>query len=131
VLVAAQQHLGVGVARELAAQALELGAQLAEVVDLAVEGEREARGEVAHGLRGADRVDDREAPVAEQHLVSGRGRAEFDAALAVGPAMRHRIEHAAHGLARDPERIADDGAGDAAHGYSAPRGAAPRCASIA
>ena len=51
-------------------------AQLAEVVDLAVEGQREAGGGVAHRLTRPVRVDDRQPPVPEKHLVSGAGAAK-------------------------------------------------------
>src|SRR6185437_14938063 len=51
--ICAQKDLGVAVARERVPRRLELGAQLPEVVDLAIEREREPRLLVAHGLRGA------------------------------------------------------------------------------
>ena len=96
VLIGAQQHLGVGVALEAIAALVEIGAQLAEVVDLAVERERDARGLVAHRLARAVRVDDGEAPVAEHHAMAAAGDAIAHHALAVGPAVRDRVEHRGH-----------------------------------
>src|SRR5205823_5323331 len=126
-LVGAQQHLGVGIALEAIAEAFELGTQLAEVVDLAVEGEREAGARIAHRLERAFGIDDREAPVAEDHPMPGGRRAEIDHAAAVGSAMRHRVEHVAHVLARDRELGADNGTRDPAHGYlRSARWTAPR-----
>src|SRR5207244_2656543 len=75
-LVGAQQHLGIGVALEAVTVALELGAQLAEVVDLAVESQREAGLGIAHRLARAVRIDDREAPVSEHAAVGAALGAE-------------------------------------------------------
>jgi hypothetical protein len=114
VLVGAQQHLGVGIEREAVTALRELGAQLAEVVDLAVERERDARGLVAHGLARAVRVDDGEAAVAEHDAVL---RAlERARASAVGPAMRQGLEHRGHGAVVG--RVLGQGhpAGNSAHG---------------
>src|SRR5260221_12229874 len=47
-LVRAQQHLGVGIEREAAAERLGLASQLAKVVDLAVERQDQARALGAH-----------------------------------------------------------------------------------
>src|SRR5438067_6015248 len=93
VLIGPQQHLGIGIALELQAVELELAADLAEVVDLAIEGEREAGGLVAHRLVRAVRIDDREAPVAEGHAVFAARGEERAAAGAVGATVRERIEH--------------------------------------
>ena len=115
VLVGAQQHLGVGVAREAVADGLQALAQLAEVVDLAVEREREARGVVAHRLRRAHRVDDGQAPVAEEDA-RAVGGGVLARAVAVGSAMLDRVQHARERCAVHGARGIDDGSGDSAHG---------------
>jgi hypothetical protein len=124
VLPRAQQHLGVGVALERVPVALELAAQLAEVVDLAVERERQSRRLVPHRLRRSYGIDDRQAPVAEQHARALASR-ELAAAVAIGPAMRDRVQHALHVGRRKAVAAAYDRPGDSAHGYC-PRTAAER-----
>ncbi len=70
------------------AELLELAAQLAMVVDAAVERDREAERLVAHRLRSALRqVDDRQPPVHEP------GVAVEPQAVAVGAARRERRAH--------------------------------------
>ena len=100
-LVAAQQHLGIR-------------AELPEVVDLAVERERDSRGGVHHRLVPALGIDDREPPVAEEHAAS-IVRGVFDDAAAVGAAMRDTSKHALDDRAGRARGGRDDGAGDAAH----------------
>ncbi|MNO50300.1 hypothetical protein D3C76_406710 [compost metagenome] len=65
-VVALEQHLGVAVGPEAVAQGLQLLAQFGEVVDGAVEGQRQAQGVVDHRLRRAVRqVHDLQAPMAQ------------------------------------------------------------------
>ena len=93
VLIGAQQHLRVGIAREAVTQPAQLVAQLAEVVDLAVEGQREARGGIAHRLTRPFGIDDREPAVTEKYTVSRAGAAEGAHALVVRPAMSDGLKH--------------------------------------
>ena len=116
-LVAAQQHLGVGVEREAVAAGVELLTQLAEIVDLAIEREREPGSLVHHRLASALGIDDREPPVAEQHAPAV-GRGVFGDATAIGAAMRDALEHARDDLPGHPRSGECDGAGDPAHGAS-------------
>ena len=83
-----EQALGIGTAVELVALALELGAELAEVVDLAVEHDDDAAVLVGHGLgAGLGEVEDRQAAEAE-------GDAAVDELSShVGPAMDDPIHH--------------------------------------
>ncbi|MNC31745.1 hypothetical protein D3C75_800770 [compost metagenome] len=65
-VVALEQHLGVAVGPEAVAQGLQLLAQFGEVVDGAVESQRQAQGVVDHRLgRAVGQVHDFQAPVAE------------------------------------------------------------------
>jgi hypothetical protein len=93
-LVEVQDDLAVAPASEAMA-ALELLAQLTEVVDLAVEDEPERAVLVRHRLpRGFAQVDDREAAVAE-------GDRGFDVEpLGIGPAVGHRARHGRHRIRR-------------------------------
>ena len=84
-----QQHLGVRVPAETVALRLELGAQLAVVVDLTVEDQLHAALVVRHRLVPQRReVDDREARVAEPG--AGRGVVEFPGVIRT--AMRDRTD---------------------------------------
>jgi hypothetical protein len=115
VLPGAQQHLGVRGRREGVARSLELGAQLAEVVDLAVERERQARRRVAHRLVAAARIDDGEAAVPQQDAAARAG-VDLAGPVAVGAAVRDRLEHALEMLDGERAALAHDGSGDSAHG---------------
>ncbi|MNE91091.1 hypothetical protein D3C80_1886630 [compost metagenome] len=65
-MVALEQHLGVAVGPEGVAQVLQLLAQLGEVVDGTVEGQRQAQGIVDHRLRRAvGQIHDFQPAVAE------------------------------------------------------------------
>jgi hypothetical protein len=132
VLVGAQQHLGVGIALEAVAHAFQLGAQLAEVVDLAVEREREALALVAHRLEGAVGIDDRQAPVPRITCCAVDGASKATMPAPSGPRCAMASSMPLDAIPRDAERGPDDDACDAAHGYSlSARCAAPRPASSA
>ena len=86
-LVAVDDGLGVAVRDELVAQRLKLGAQLLEVVDLAVERDGHRAVGVLHGLARALEVDDAQAAEAHGDVVV------HEEALVVGPAMGDAIGH--------------------------------------
>src|SRR3546814_2322208 len=81
--------LGIPAGAEPVAAILQFGAQLAEIIDFAVIGQRHHLVVARHRLRAARNVDDREAEVPE----TDAGRRPL--ARAVGPAMRHRVQHRA------------------------------------
>ncbi len=67
--IGAQHHFGVRAGAEDLAQRLQLGAQLAEVVDLAAVGQRHPPASLGkHRLGAVLQVDDRQAPMAEQRV---------------------------------------------------------------
>src|SRR5258708_31701004 len=72
---------------------LELDAQLAEVVDLAVERDGNPGLAIAHRLVAALGIDDGEAAMAQQHAFA-RGCDVARRAAAVGTAVREAVEHA-------------------------------------
>ncbi len=113
-LVRAQQHLGVGIEREAAAERLELASQLAKVVDLAVERQDQAGVVGAHRLARALGIDDGETPVAEDHALAGTRR-PFPEPVAVGAAVGEALEHPLDRRARSRALGGGDGPGDAAH----------------
>jgi hypothetical protein len=85
---------------ELRAALLELGAQLAEVEDLAVEDDRDRAVGRVHRLVAVGRqVEDREAAVVEADAAQQRR------AVRVGAALAHRLAH------RDERRLAARGRG--------------------
>ena len=86
-LVAVHDGLGVAVRDELVAQRLQLGAQLLEVVDLAVECDGDGAARVLHGLARALEVDDAQAAKAHGDAVV------HEKALVVGPAMGDAVGH--------------------------------------
>src|SRR5438094_1153439 len=63
--VEVHNHLGVALCREGVATCLELPPDLAEVVDLAVEHDGDARVFVAERLMSARQIDNRESPMAK------------------------------------------------------------------
>ena len=93
-LVGVHDDLAVGAGREAVAAGLELFAQLAVVVDLAVDDRRDRAVLGVERLVAAGHVDDRQARVGE------RERAEPSDALAVGPAVAQRLDHPLRGLGR-------------------------------
>ena len=118
-VVGLEDDLGVGGGEEAVARRGELLAELAVVVDAAVEDDREAEVGVHHGLapRGGQ-VDDAQAAVAER-----RGSLGPQAAR-VGPPVAHGRGHAVDG--RDVGRpIPAQLARDPAHGREARRSAGP------
>ena len=109
-LVGAEDHFRVRFRAELGAARREITTQLAEVVDLAVEGDTDQAVVADHGLVARDEVDDGQAPVTEP------GVPATDDIVAVRSAMSDHGGHGAekrsvHGTARD---VHD--ASDAAHG---------------
>ena len=86
-LVAVDDGLRVAVRDERVAHRLELGAQLLEVVDLAVERDGHGAVGVLHGLAGAFEVDDRQAAKAHRDVVV------HEEALVVGPAVGDAVGH--------------------------------------
>jgi hypothetical protein len=113
-LVAVDDHLAVGAGGEAVAPGLEVGPQLAKVVDLAVEHGVQRAVLVAHRLAPARQIDDRQPPHPEQRLAVA-----IDP-FVVGPAMGdggvHRARHRLVG--RRAARGRDD-ADDPAHGQLA------------
>src|SRR4029450_5822998 len=91
-----QDHLGVGAGAEAETAALQLGAELPVVVDLAVEGDPVALARVRHRLRAPSDVDDREAPMHQRDT-----RLEEDT-LAVGAPVSHQLAGAAGPAAPRP-----------------------------
>ena len=110
-----EQHLGVGLAPELVAGLLQLGSQVAVVVDLAVVRHREAAAGGHHGLvpeRG--QVDDGEASRCQRHARAGVGPRASVVRPAPVQGVRHverdRLEVGGRGPAGHVEQ-----AGDATH----------------
>ena len=108
-LVGPQDHLGVRCRAEASAARLQVSAQLAEVVDLAVEDDAHRSIITDHGLIARGQIDDGETPVTEP------GRTAADDGLAIRtPVCLNRChglqERAVHGA---PCQI--DDAGDATH----------------
>ncbi len=93
-LVGVDDYFGVGAREESVALGFEFLAQFAEIVNFAVEDDRERAGFVPDGLRAAGKIDDAEAPRADD---DGRGD---EKSFFIGAAMDDRREHAAYdGLA--------------------------------
>ncbi len=107
---AAQDHLGIAMRGEDVAERFQLGADLGEIVDLAVEGDDVAAVLRRHRLRAAGHVDDGEAAVAEADA-GGRPHP-----LPIRAAMGLRVRHRADALRIDRLGGVDvEDAGDAAH----------------
>src|SRR5207302_39141 len=113
-----QQHLRVAAGGEPAAARLQLAAQVAEVVDLAVEDEGDGAVLASHRLLAGDEVDDRQTCHPECRL------AIQIAAGVVGAAVLEDLQHRVEDLAVAAARA--DPAGDAAHQRVAPTGAPAR-----
>ena len=80
-------HFGVGVGAKDVAALLELGAQLLEVVDFAVEDDPDRLVGIGHRLMAAGEIDDRQPPEAEAD------RTLHEVALVIRAAMGDRISH--------------------------------------
>ena len=107
---AVKQNLGIARGDEHRAQRLQLGAQLGEIVDLAIVGDGQRAVLARHRLRRARNVDDRQAPMPEPDPRRGPH------ARAVGPAMRLRVGHRLN--PRGVDRLGGRGiieTGDSAH----------------
>ena len=89
-LVAMYHRFGVAMRFELVTHALKLGAQLLEVVNLAVERNGYAAIGVLHRLTAAFQVDDRQAPKAHCNVVV------YKKALVIRAAMDNAIRHVLH-----------------------------------
>src|SRR5262245_59264569 len=100
-----QDHFGVAPRAEDAPLRLERRAELAKVVDLAVEDDPVAPGRIAHGLLARHQVDDRQPRHPEPDVV---GRVD---SRVVGSAVLEEPEHRGQQLARGRSDVA----GDAAH----------------
>ncbi|MCY1505642.1 hypothetical protein D9M68_398620 [compost metagenome] len=95
--IGAQHHLGVAASLEAVAETLQLGAQLAEVVDLAAVGDGGGFARTAvhrrHRLAPALQVDDRQAPMAQAN------RSVDPQSASIRPAQGHGVGHALQGVA--------------------------------
>ncbi len=109
-------HLGVALRPENVSERHELGDQLLEVVDLAVEDDDDGAVLVVERLLAGREIDDRESPMAEADSRFDVQPAPVRAAMVLG--LVHAIEKRAVDLALAGE-IED--ADDAAHGYSPSR----------
>ena len=112
-LVQVDDRLGVRLRPVHVALRLELGAELAVVVDLAAEGQPDRSVLVRHRLMpGGREVDDREAAVPEGDALLG----EVPRAAVVGPAVMDALAHGRHELLVDREVVAGpEEPADAAH----------------
>jgi hypothetical protein len=107
-------HFGVRPALEAVAAPLELGAQLVEIVDLAVEDHRHRPVFIEHGLVAGGEVDD------GQPAVTQPDPAPEMHAVGVGASMRHHGGHAPDQLRIYwIPRIDVGDSRDAAHGQAA------------
>ena len=89
--VGGQQHLAVGLGAEGVAARRQLGAQFAEVVDLAVEDQRRAAVGAAHGLvAGRCEIEDRQPPEGQADRPAREPPGVVGAAVA--QAVAHRRE---------------------------------------
>ena len=87
--IGAQHHFGVRAGAEDLAQRLQLGAQLAEVVDLAAVGQRHPPARLGkHRLSTVLQVDDRQAPMAERAATATGLRRPARAGRGTGHAFR-------------------------------------------
>ena len=102
---------GVGLGAERVAAGLEIAAQLAMVVDLAVEDDPHRAVFVGHRLIAAGAIDDGQAPVAE------RQPRRVEVAAAVGAAMVEPVGHRPDGRGHVFGQVAVEGhkAANAAH----------------
>ena len=92
-LIAVHEDLGVGVAVERVTRGLELGAELLEVVDLAVEHHKDRAVLVAHGLGSRlGEVENGQAAETQRHAIFDMGSAHVG--TAVDNAVHHRRENA-------------------------------------
>ncbi len=114
--VGVDDYFGIGAGEENVALGFEFLAQFAEIVNFSVEDDGERAGFVPDGLRAAGKIDDAEAPRANDN---GRGG---EKTFFIGTAMNDRIEHAAdYGLAI-LLRVQSDNTTNSAHGSNSPFG---------
>ena len=92
-LIAVHENLGVGIAVEGVAGGLQLGAELLEVVDLAVEDDEDGAVLVAHRLGASlGEVENGQAAETQRHAIFDMGSAHVG--TAVDNAIHHRLENA-------------------------------------
>jgi hypothetical protein len=97
-----QDDFGVAVGEEAIALALQLRAQLAEIIDAAVESDSEPKLVVGHRLlRGGCQIKDAETPVAERLPALREHAGRIRPARAHG--FRHRRERSKRHLAPRPD----------------------------
>ena len=114
-LVAVDDGLGVAVRDEGVAERLELGAQLLEVVYLAVERDGYGAVGILHGLAGAFEVDDGQAAKSHRDVVV------HEEALVIGPAVGDAIGHVLDNrLVRFPVEIDRGESHESAHVVGSP-----------
>src|SRR6185312_14452111 len=108
------QDFGVAAGEEAAADLLELGAQLAIIVDLAIEGDGPAARRIAHRLRpGRTDIDDGETPMTEHD----RAIARRPEPIAIGTAATLMLVQPGDDGAVDRRSVGGEAelAGNAAH----------------
>src|SRR5260221_13855801 len=76
-------------------------AQLAEVVDLSVEGQCEVGDGIAHRLARSLRIDDCQPPMPQKHMAPGPGAKKGACTPVVRTAMRDRLQHRGEGVRRE------------------------------
>jgi hypothetical protein len=105
---------GIGAGPEGVAAALEVGPQILEVVDLAIEDDPHGAVFVRHRLVAAGEVDDRQAPEAEAEAGAAAAVLDVHAGIIGSPVLQD-VRHAAENFAVDRAFEAEN-AGDATHG---------------
>src|SRR6185312_4821698 len=118
--IGVEQRLGIGTGAETMAPAFQLGAQFAEIVDLAVEHQRHAGGLMRDRLVAGREVDDGETAVAETDRVAPVCGALEKQSFAVGAAMADAVGHRLEALTRVARLTLQDKSGNSAHAIRPP-----------
>src|SRR5712692_8566768 len=87
-LVAVNDHLSIRSSAELIAAAFKFGAQLFEIVDLAIQNDPNRFLDIGHRLVSARQINDGKPPEAQSEWAGD------EVALVVGTAVNHRSRHA-------------------------------------